>query len=251
MLLRISLIIAILAGVGALVVTQVKVRPHIQSIIEQRNDFERQKNQQMARANKAEKELKDTQGKLVVTQNNLANTQKQLNVANKDIADLKERNTTLSTTLNATQEKLTRAQQDISAYEATGLKPEQVQALKTDYKNAQTEIAGKNEENRMLANEVLRLKDRIGLLVGKENYVVKLPSGLNGKVVAVDPKWDFVVLNIGEKQGVRPNGVMMVHRNSRLVGKVKIMSVMPDRSIANIMPGWSQNEIQEGDEVLF
>jgi hypothetical protein len=35
------------------------------------------------------------------------------------------------------------------------------------------------------------------------------------------------------------------------VGKVKIVSVEPNRSIANIMPGWKLGEIMEGDQVIY
>ncbi len=66
----------------------------------------------------------------------------------------------------------------------------------------------------------------------------------------MDPKWDFVVLDIGEKQQVVPNGVMMVSREGKLVAKVKVVSVQIDRSIANIMPGWKLNEVSEGDLVI-
>jgi hypothetical protein len=66
----------------------------------------------------------------------------------------------------------------------------------------------------------------------------------------VDPKWDFVVLDVGEKQNVVPHGVMMVSRDGKLIAKVKIVSVQTDRSIANIMPSWRLGEVMEGDLVL-
>jgi cell shape-determining protein MreC len=67
----------------------------------------------------------------------------------------------------------------------------------------------------------------------------------------VDPKYDFVILDIGAKEGVLPNAKMMVNRDGKLIGKVKITSVEPNRSIANVMPEWKQDEIMEGDQVLF
>ena len=78
-----------------------------------------------------------------------------------------------------------------------------------------------------------------------------LPVGLAGKVLVVDPKWSFVVLNIGEKQGAVRRGVLLVSRNSKLIGKVRISSTQAERSIANIMPGWKLGEIAEGDQVLY
>ena len=72
-----------------------------------------------------------------------------------------------------------------------------------------------------------------------------MPVGLAGKVMTVDPKWHFVVLNIGEKQGVLKDGVMNVHRDAKLIGKVRISTVLPDRCIANVMNEWKVTDIVE------
>jgi archaellum component FlaG (FlaF/FlaG flagellin family) len=73
---------------------------------------------------------------------------------------------------------------------------------------------------------------------------------LVGKVLVTDPKWDFVVLNVGEDQGVLDNGELLVSRDGKLVAKVKITSVQKDRSIANIEPGSKLGEVLEGDKVI-
>jgi hypothetical protein len=72
---------------------------------------------------------------------------------------------------------------------------------------------------------------------------------LKGKVVVVDPKWDFVVLNIGSDLGAVEEGEMLVSREGKLVAKVIIRSIEKDRCIANIIPGWKLGELIEGDEV--
>ena len=79
--------------------------------------------------------------------------------------------------------------------------------------------------------------------------MIKLPADLKGKILVVDPKWDFVVLNIGEDQGVIQDGELLVSRDGKLVAKVIVRSVEKDRSIANIVPGWKLGEVIEGDEV--
>ena len=82
------------------------------------------------------------------------------------------------------------------------------------------------------------------------NYFVPLPATLRGKVLVTDPKWNFVVLNVGEDQGVLERGEMLVNRNGRLVAKVVVRSVQKDRCIANVMPGWELGEVMEGDLVI-
>ena len=68
--------------------------------------------------------------------------------------------------------------------------------------------------------------------------------------MAVDPKWEFVVLNVGEDQGVLPDGEMLVSRDGKLVAKVIVRSVQKNRCIANIVPGWQLGDIIEGDSVI-
>jgi hypothetical protein len=94
------------------------------------------------------------------------------------------------------------------------------------------------------------LQNEIKRLVG-EDYEVELPAGTRGSVVAVDPKWNFVVLDIGANKRILKGGVLMVHRNSQLVSKVRINEVLPDRSVASAIPGWNLGEIEEGDQVIY
>jgi len=79
---------------------------------------------------------------------------------------------------------------------------------------------------------------------------VKLPAGLVGTVVVTDPKWDFVVLNVGEDQGVLDHGELLVSRDGKLVAKIKITSVQKNQSIANVEPGSKLGEVLEGDKVI-
>jgi cell shape-determining protein MreC len=72
-----------------------------------------------------------------------------------------------------------------------------------------------------------------------------------GKVLVVDPKYDFVVLNVGGNQGVVENGRLLVNRDGKLVAKLRVTKVEPNRSIANIVPDWKQSEVMEGDQVVY
>ena len=78
-----------------------------------------------------------------------------------------------------------------------------------------------------------------------------MPAGLKGTVLAVDPKYNFVVLDIGEDKGALERGEMLVNHSGRLVAKVRISSVEKNRCIANIMPGWGNADVMEGDQVLY
>jgi cell shape-determining protein MreC len=106
-------------------------------------------------------------------------------------------------------------------------------------------------ENKGLSRELTRVQNELDRYTGAVEKPVQLPPGTKGNVVAVDPKYDFVILDIGEEQGVLPRAKMMINRDGKLIGKVQITSVQPNRSIANVLPEWKQDEVMEGDQVLF
>src|SRR5437660_1570015 len=57
------------------------------------------------------------------------------------------------------------------------------------------------------------------------------PPGVHGTVLAVNQAYNFVVLNMGDRQGVVPNSEMLVLRQGALIGKIRISSVEPTTSI--------------------
>ena len=126
-----------------------------------------------------------------------------------------------------------------------------MKALVDRERKQREEIAVLGEEKKILDRQVKKLQAKVDQYEQGTEAVVELPPGLKGNVLVVDPKWNFVVLDIGESNGVLPKGVMMVSRDSKLVAKVKIVSVEQNRSIANIMPGWKLGEVMEGDRVLY
>ena len=78
-------------------------------------------------------------------------------------------------------------------------------------------------------------------------------NGLRGRVLAVDHNWNFVVLNLGNQSGVNNNATMIIQRGGSLVGRVKITSVEPSQSVADIVPNSvpAGIEVRPGDTVVF
>jgi hypothetical protein len=250
MLLRISLILAILAGIGTIVVTQLQTRAHLQSIIVARNNFETEKNKQTVRADKSEKDLASTRQLLNQTKDTLAKTEENLNGAQQALATAQENLGKARAEQNKAVEERKAAQAELAKWESLHLKPEEIQALQANLQKAKDAIAALEDEKRILSRQIAELDNRIKILIGAD-YEVPLPAGTKGNVLAVDPKWNFVILDLGKDKGMLEGGVLMVHRQSHLVGKVRIREVMDTRCVANMMPGWRLGEIEEGDQVLY
>ncbi len=78
-------------------------------------------------------------------------------------------------------------------------------------------------------------------------------NGLRGQVLAVDHNWNFVVLNLGNRNGVNNSAEMVVQRGGSMVGRLRITSVEPSQSVADIVPNSvpAGVDVRPGDTVVF
>ena len=108
-------------------------------------------------------------------------------------------------------------------------------------------------EHNVFLSKIKVLQEELDSVKGEKVTDPVLPAGLKGRILVVDPKWDFVIaeLNKTESEGVQKNGVLLVSRNGKLVAKVRIASTQNNRCIANVMPGWKLDELMEGDLVIY
>lgn len=248
MLIRISLILAIVAALAVGVVNFVVVKDKITTLVNDRNtnrDGWHATQAELARTNAVLVRTLDT---LKQTEQQLADTQSERDKAIANAVAQGKRADQLSDKLAKTTQERDDAQNDLAAYKATGLSADQVGTLNRSIKDLQEAVIALNGEKTVLQNARDRLQARLYKYEGT-NMIVFLPANLQGKILAVDPKWDFVVLNIGEDQGVKDSGELLVSRDGKLVAKVIVRTLEKGRCIANIVPGWKLGEVIEGDEV--
>lgn len=248
-MLRISLIAAIIFGlaVGALNIAMVKTK--IVNLAKDRDNEKGLKETALNDLHFTQAQLSKTNAILKQTQTELASTKEERDKAVAEATDKSKKLDIVTTERDNARKERDNAQADLAAYVATNLKPEQIIAMNNQYKQLQKEndLLGKIALERLrkirdLTNELAIYKT--------PDYVVPLPAGLKGKVIVTDPKWNFIVVNVGQTEGVLQYGELLVERNGRLVAKAKVRSVQKDRSVANVMPGWSLGEVMEGDEVI-
>jgi hypothetical protein len=249
MLIRISLIVAIIAGLTVGGLNFVKVKEKITTL--QANLKEQTDGRQ-----KAETELASTKKDLTKRTAELKQTKAELEAATEakvkaeaDVAVQTKRADKLTEDLNKTRAERDAAQADLAAYKATGVTPQQILGMNKEFKTLQDNLAVAETENKVLARKVHALQVALDRYVSPEKPVF-LPAALKGKVLVADPKWNFVVLNVGENQGVLEYGELLVNRNGKLVAKIVVRSVQKDRCVANVLPGWELGEVMEGDLVI-
>jgi hypothetical protein len=251
MLIRISLIIAIVAGLAVGGLNFVKVKEKITTLITERDTEKSQKETAQRELASTKKELQSTKADLASTKQTLETTTAEKDKAVADASRATQRATQLTEELAKTRTDLGDAQAEVARFRASGLSPEQVVTLAKDLRDTQATLAGAQDENKVLGQRIRKLDNELAFYRDPDKFTVPLPATAHGKVLISDPKWDFVVLDIGENQGVLERGELLVSRNGNFVAKVRIQSVQKDRSIANIIPGpWKVGEVMEGDQVI-
>jgi hypothetical protein len=249
MLMRICLIVAILAGLGVAALNFTKVKEKIEFIQGQRDTEKKDKETAQNDLRKTKSDLKQTADKLKQTETTLAATVEERDTVRKDL----DAQTKLGNKLKGDLDKATKERDDakaeLAAYSGTGLKPEEIIAIKKSYKGLEDQLAEDKVVMTGLRKKVDKLETRLAVFENPDKPVL-LRGDLRGKVLVTDPKWNFVVLNVGEDQGVKEQGELLVNRNGRLVAKVKVRSVQKDRCVANILPGWQLGDVLEGDLVI-
>ena len=249
MLIRISLIVAILAGLAVGTLNFLKVKEKI-TTLQANLDTETKAHQKFeSQYNTTQKDLTKRTAELKQTKTELEATTAAKEKADADLVAQTKRADKLTEDLTKTRQERDTAQQDLAAYKVTGVTPQQIVRMNKEFKTLQDSIAVSETENKVLMQKVKKLETEL-LVYRDPNFFVPLPSGLKGKVLVADPKWNFVVLNIGEDQGVLERGELLVNRNGLLVAKVVVRSVQKDRSIANVLPGWELGQVMEGDQVI-
>lgn len=249
MLIRISLIIALVTALAVGVLNFVQVKTKIETLITERNDWHGKYDTTYAALTKTKQTLAKTEKDLKQTKDTLETTTTERDTARKEAEAQTKKATELAQKLSKTTAERNQAQQQLAAYKATGWTPEMILAADKTIKQTKDALEVANTEKKILQRELEKKTVELNKLV-LPDYHVRLPASLKGKVLVVDPKWDFVVLNFGADKDVLLDGELLVSRDGRLVGKVRIQSIQKDRCIANVMPGWKLGEIMEGDQVI-
>ncbi|MBC8245783.1 MAG: hypothetical protein H8E20_15505 [Verrucomicrobia bacterium] len=249
---RILLFVTVLALGGAFYVAFSTVQGKIDTITEERdtadNNLARTRGE-LATAKKnqeeAENERDAAQAQAESAVANLRNTQQEL-IKQRQRADQHE------TAAKKFEADLVQASNFVESWrlfqQANGTQ-DQIRQKLAAYGEVNNQRAQFLSENGILLGQIEKLGVELARYTGAP-VKVALPRTLQGKVTAVDAQFDFVVLDIGETQGAREHGELLVSRGEKLIGKLRILDVKEDHSIANILPDWKQGEVQTGDLVI-
>jgi len=221
--------------------------------------------------------LDQTQTTLTATQGNLTKTSAELKTTKATLEATEAEKVKLATDLTSTQGELATTKTSLAdATKAGTEKDAKIAQLQSDNDELNRKIAQiggggpdpskgievlqqhVQEVEAALASTQDQLKSTKAQLADfqdkeKQRQEGLMQKGLEGRVLAVNPAWNFVVLSIGDKQGVSNNAELLLKRGGQYLGKVRVTSVEPSTSIADIVantlpPGVA---VQPGDSVIF
>ncbi len=249
-MLRICLILSILAGLGALAIGQFRVVEKIKTLTGERDENATQRDAANQAASKSKSEAKTAKESADKATQELTATKTELETKTASLAEQEKRANTLFANLQKTTADKIETQRELAQWQTLGVTPDQIKSIQIAAKKATEERDAVEDEKKVLIRNNRQLAGELSRYKG-DAVKVELPAGLKGKIVAVDNKWEFVVLDIGSNQGVMEYGELMVNRNGKLVAKVQVTNVQANRSVANVMADWKQADVQEGDQVLY
>lgn len=139
-------------------------------------------------------------------------------------------------------------------------KESQLLALNSEAKNLKDEnsaIKGKinqlNQEKFFLNERVIALQKKIKRLLTRTKVelgeLVIKPSALNGKVLKLNRKYNFVIIDLGKNDGVQAGMSLVAYRQDSPIGEIKIEKVYDELSVGRAAFEWRDNELDVGDAV--
>ncbi|WP_093284853.1 hypothetical protein [Verrucomicrobium sp. GAS474] len=197
---------------------------------------------------KVQEDLKQTKSSLDDTKGQLTTAQQSVEQTKRDLAAAQAKATELETKATDAQSKATAAQSQLDDVK------KQVSQQSDATKAAEAKVADLDKAKRVAEDALAKQKAEVDRLsdILKRRVTGDMPPGISGKIVSVNRNWNFVVLNIGDKQGVVENGELIVSRNKSVIGRIRVTSTNGDTAVADILVNTLKDpslQLQPGDDV--
>lgn len=205
----------------------------------------------------------EQQSKITEAENRATKAEAELAQAQKEKADLQAR-------LDANQQETVSLQKPIEEA-GKNTNPSSAGSLPTDAHNTDLQsqiddlhgqLDAAEKEKALLAEKLRDTQERTNQpkeakkrreSVSSQRDTAAHRAGVRGSVLAYNQAYNFVVLNLGARNGVETNSEMLVVRDGTLIGKIRISSVEPATAIGDIMSNSLARgvQVQPGDTVIY
>ena len=251
---KIAPIIVIIACLGSgffAYELQVMKKNHLTKIADLTDSY----NTTTAELTKTKSTLKKTEADLAQNKSDLAKTSADLQATKVALDQKTQEADGLKTQMADKDQQLQTAKTDLASAQDTvkkiqdtlkGLGFEDINSVE----KLRDKITSMGDENKVLGQELTSLHAENQQLKEKLEYLTTTPVGLRGHVTVVQEKWGFLVLDVGQAQRVQPNAEFLVYRDTKLIGKVQVVSVAANNCIGQIMPEYMHSTPLVGDLII-
>jgi len=207
-----------------------------------------------------EKEIKEREAKVVAESAKAAATESRAASAQAGVAKIEAERAQLQSKVQARENEISTLQKRIDETTSkTTSNPNpgaaSVAELQAQLDEARKQLEAAEREKIVLSEKTRGTQDRTAsaTIETKRRDPATNRPGLRGTILAVNQAYNFVVLNLGERQGVEPNSEMLILRGGSLIGKIRVSSVEPATAIGDILTNSLARgvQVQPGDIVIY
>jgi hypothetical protein len=205
-------------------------------------------------------------------QSKLSEVENRASKAEAELAQLRKEKTDLQAKLDANQQESASLQKrleeagkntDASIAGSPPAESAQTAALQSQLDDLRRQLDSAEKEKAFLAEKIQdsegrssqpkETKKRRETASTQRETVSSHRAGVHGTVLAYNQAYNFVVLNLGARNGVETNSEMLVLRDGTLIGKIRISSVEPATAIGDIISNSVARgvQVQPGDNVIY
>ena len=204
-----------------------------------------------------EKELKAREAAISAEQAKLKEREGNAGGAEEQLAQILKEKSQLENKLQAKETEITALQKQLEEKQPGSANPGAATSteLQAQLDDARQQLDAAEREKSLLSEKVQAVAERSAQLEDekKRRAVVHRKVGVQGKVLAVNQAYNFVVLNLGGRNGVEPHSEMLIVRDGTYIGKIRISSVEPATAIGDIITSTLARgvQVQPGDIVIY
>jgi vacuolar-type H+-ATPase subunit I/STV1 len=249
-----ALLIFVAAIFGALNVAKVKT---LRSAVADTSTTRTIAEQDRARK---EKELKAREAAIAAEQAKLAQLAERKDntgAAEGQLAQILNEKRQLEAKLQNKEAEILALQKQIEEKQPASVNPgaPSVVELQAQLDDARQQLDSGEREKSLLSEKLQSVRERSSQLEDekKRRAVARGKVGVRGTILAVNQAYNFVVLNLGGRNGVEPHSEMLIVRDGSFIGKIRISSVEPASAIGDIITSTLARgvQVQPGDTVIY
>jgi len=203
-----------------------------------------------------EKKLKGREAAIAVEQVKLAQRQgKPGNDA--QVTQILSEKTQLEARLRDKESEILALQKELEEKQPASVNPGAASSdeLQAQLDDARQQLDLAEKEKSLLSEKVQAVTERAAQVDDekKRRALARRKVGVQGRVLAVNQAYNFVVLNLGGRNGVEPQTEMLIVRDGIYIGKIRISSVEPATAIGDIISSTLARgvQVQPGDIVVY